>query len=209
MKTLKNIARNLFFATAIIGSAVTANAQASERIYHDAEAFDLKSHVKEVVLIGEYDNDTTRFDSNGAIMGYDEYQITRDKEGRLTSITLDTTYLDSTIVNGVLEVEPYNYRESHEFNWDKNRVSKYSYELLCDYYVSGGVGFTSTGNTFKYNRKGEITSMTSEYRVTEDKYFYSNYKYDNHGNWIERKVTTEYNEEKTSNIEIRIITYYE
>ena len=61
----------------------------------------------------------------------------------------------------------------------------------------------------KYNNKGEVESMTSTYKVVEDVYFYSDYKYDDHGNWIERKVTTVYDGENKSEIETRTITYYE
>ena len=209
MKTFKNIVRNFFIISTIIGSAFTVSAQSSTRIYHDAEAFQLKGHVKECVVLDDYSNDTTKFSSNGAIIGYDNYKITRDNKGRLTSITIDTTYIDTTIVEGNITVEPYEYQEWQEFSWDKNRVIEYLYGQSCCYYESGGWGSGSTGNTYKYNNKGEVESMTSTYKVVEDVYFYSDYKYDDHGNWIERKVTTVYDGENKSEIETRTITYYE
>lgn len=200
----------LILATTIIGGQFTSNAQSATRIYHDAEAYGLKGHVKSVTTKEHYNDKIQQFSPDGAIIVSDEYKITRDKKGRLTDLIIDTTYLDSTFVDGKFVPDPYDYYEWVSFVWDKKQVVEITCGQHSLYQVSLGAGGGSAGLYFKYNRKGEVSTMTFQYKAAEPEiYTYSNYKYDDHSNWIERKVNLKYNETNETYIETRSITYYE
>ena len=89
---MKNILRKTFVLFTIISCAICVNAQ-STRIYRDAEAFDLKGHVKKVVISSSEASDALEewsFLSNGSVSTdkFDLAYISRDKQNRLKGLTV-------------------------------------------------------------------------------------------------------------------------
>lgn len=106
------------------------------------------------------------------------------------------------------------------YKWsDNNRVS--SKQSLSDYETSYGDGATH----FFYNSDGVLTHTTTDGGEGEDgrmrnmKTVYSDYQFDEMGNWISRKSTTTYqvdeygdgswNNRTDTDKEVRVITYYD
>lgn len=101
MAIFRNIIGGVFIFSTIIGCSISANAQSIERIYNDAEIFNLKGHVKEFATFSDLGmgeiNDTVQkaeFEPNGQIVTDDNEFITRDSINRLIKIYSETLYLN-------------------------------------------------------------------------------------------------------------------
>ena len=116
---MKNILRKTFVLFTIISCAICVNAQ-STRIYRDAEAFDLKGHVKKVVITSSEAPaapEEWSFLPNGSI-STDEFNlvyISRDNQNRLKGLTLGEISL-----NGDEDCEDDLELSPKDFFWRKS-----------------------------------------------------------------------------------------
>ncbi|MBR3830463.1 MAG: hypothetical protein IKJ52_04330 [Muribaculaceae bacterium] len=181
-------------------SYTSISTQSRNKTYDDAKAYRLKGHVKECI----YSSDTTCFKPNGELVDCDNYKAIRNHKGQLMHLsrkyTEYSTYDNST--------DTIDYSETISFVWENDTVVSNGYSI---YYCSSDYAHNNSMlNSYKFNDFGEINAIESIWNgVVIDYSIYSDYKYDDHGNWIERKVTTEYDGENKSVIETRTITYYE
>ena len=100
MKTFKNIVRNFFIISTIIGSAFTVSAQSSTRIYNDAEAFNLYGPVKSFSekTKGYLSREpiTISFNADGSIISDNE--VFRNDDGTLDSYSYISSIDSNTII---------------------------------------------------------------------------------------------------------------
>lgn len=162
MTTISNFTRNLFIASTIIGSAMAINAQSSERTFNDAEAFNLKGHVKECVTLNE-SQDTISFVSfcNDGYFSIDDNDfVYRDDNGRITRMfSANIEYIDSLVTENGETIEV------SDFAWDR-------YNLICNEKVkrilneSEGTEFSVYAETYgveflwKDNKVTKVESYT-------------------------------------------------
>lgn len=214
MKTFKNIISSLFIMITIVGSSVSSMAQTSGRIYNDAEAFNLKGHVKECVTYDEdgYDIMSVSFKSNGEWV-MDEYQLERDDQNRLLGfrdISIDTTYIEDEEGHIQMDSNIITSDTYCGFSWENNQVVEYCAYCCWSGSVWGGKNTYDIHN-YEYDNNGNVTNeVYCDGHTHAEYYTYTYIKYDSHGNWIERKVKTSYynNDDSFNSVETREIVYY-
>lgn len=209
-RTLTTSMRKRFFialmAVSALFSAVSVNAQ-STRQYHDAEAYNLKGHVKECI---KNSDDTITFNQDGSIAHPKLKDIERDKDGKLVHYSYIYSEPDDSDSSSAT---CYN-----NFKWENNQVKESESYVSLDkddflsWYVSAKPEY----------EKGELVRDRVLDFIGEWMCDYINLEYDSHGNWVKRvailcrsfpsgdeeDAEDEYVYHSYS-IETRQITYYE
>lgn len=167
-----------------------AYAQENKRIYFDAEAFDLKGHVK---VCGN-----NKFSIDGALfIPQHEYERIEREGNRISRIVYEDTP----------SAEVYT-----EFCWENGRVVMSSYSAVSSYTDEFGTNLSSEYNIreYKYNTSGYIIEMTeSNGKALSWTYRYEYIEFDNHGNWTKRRrITVIEDYDRNIEIETRNIIYY-
>ena len=178
MKTFKNIVRNFFIMSTIIGSAFSVSAQSSTRIYHDAEAFDLKGHVKECVSLSRvadfpysfYEISTECFNTNGSWMPKsDNSTIYHNENNRIESYSDSTQYDDNE----------YS-KNTTTFIWSNGKVRE-----IDNYHYYNTLTNVSDSMFIKYeyNNDGLISTETSIINIYKKVTNYEYTKFDGFCKW--------------------------
>lgn len=140
--------------------AVTVGMQAQTK-FHDAEANDVKGAVKKMTI---------------NVMGRDQvFTFSEDGKAQIEGLT-DVVYdADGYIQSAKMNIQ--GQQVGVTYTWENGRIKSQSMDMM-------GQKMTITHN---YNDKGEVTSDAINMGGQEMSSPYSDYKYDDHGNWISRK----------------------
>lgn len=185
---MKNV-KSLLAVALVLLSVLPAMSKTSERVYFDAEAYDLKGHVK---VCG-----TDSFAIDGAIVIEGIERIEREGN-RLARIVFEDTPL----------VEEYT-----EFIWVDDRLMERNYSSIdtsvVDEYFAGSTEYSSLYYT--YDNNGYVSEVIwSDGKTMSGTYRYEYLEFDDHGNWIKRRrITVEDGFDENIEIETREISYYE
>ncbi len=148
--------------------------------------FELKGKVKQC---------TWNYDGTKIVRTFDENGFWKTNDGQaLSAIYTSGIKRDSQkrIVQGLMDTD--NNGEDYAYNSDGSKKS-YCYHYFDDV----------SNETYKYDDKGNMTSVVSSDMDGEWKTTYVDVKYDDHGNWTERKAK---NQEGGTSVEKRTIVYY-
>ena len=157
-------------------NGVTQTRQVGKDGFKDYLTFDLKGNVKKVT----YDNKSREFDKNGKLMASENEKVLYDNEGRISEIKVE--------VNSLGGGSKYKY----------DSYGRVEFETI---YLSVLGNTKEEKNHVFYNEKGQVVKIAYTNWLGEGVRTYSDYIYDNHGNWISRK-------ENGTTIEKRSIEYY-
>lgn len=185
---MKNV-KSLLAVAFVLLSVLPAMSKTSERVYFDAEAYDLKGHVKEC--------GTDSFAIDGAIVIEGIERIEREGN-RLARIVFEDTPLTEVWT---------------EFIWVDDRLMERNYSSID---TSGAVedfaGATEYSiSSYTYDNNGYVSEMVwSDGKATSETYRYEYLEFDDHGNWIKRRcVIVVEGFDENIEIETREISYYE
>jgi len=167
--------KKIFMMITMLAVAVGMQAQK----YHDVELNEAKGPVKSISM-----------DMMGTPM-----TITFDKDGKMTREGMTDAVYDD---NGFLQSAKWEMRGQQvavSFKWENGRPKSQSTNMMGNEFVV----------TYTYNDKGAIAAQGMNMGGQEMSIPYTDYKYDDHGNWISRKVSMMGQERETT----RKIEYYE
>ncbi len=195
MKTFKNIVRNFFIISTIIGSAFTVCAQSSTRIYYDAEAFNLYGSVKSFSekTKGYLSREpiSISFNADGSIISDNE--VFRNDDGTIDSYSYISSIDSNTIITLI-------------WNWNGNHI----YQISQSYYKKD-IDYAENAYTVEvfFAEEGKIDFAYDHMKKIE--YYFEFINYDEKGNWTECVCSwTEFDGGPVSYMTInREITYYE
>lgn len=195
MKTLKNIVRNFFIMSTIIGSAFSVSAQSSTRIYHDAEAFNLYGPVKSFSekTKGYLSREpiSISFNADGSIISDNE--VFRNDDGTIDSYSYISSIDSNTIITLI-------------WNWNGNHI----YQISQSYYKKD-IDYEENAYTVEvfFAEEGKIDFAYDHMKKIE--YYFEFINYDEKGNWTECVCSwNEFDGGPVSYMTInREITYYE
>ncbi|MBR4413733.1 MAG: hypothetical protein IKS59_00135 [Aeriscardovia sp.] len=148
--------------------------------FHDVEFNEAKGPVKKIV---------------SRVMGHEQV-TTFSKEGKMEREGLTNAVYDA---NGFLQSATMTMMQGQavdvKYKWEKGRV------------VSQTVNMMGRDMTTKrtYNDKGAVAAESMDMGGQEMNIPYTDYKYDDHGNWISRKTSMMFQEM----VQTRTIEYYE
>ena len=168
--------RKVFLTLAMIAVSVGMMAQTK---FHDVEAQEATGPVKSIVSSIMGNEQTVTFTPEGKM-----------EEGQFTDMVYDENgYLQSA------KMEMQGMKLDVKFTWKNGKVAGNTVNMM-------GQEMTAT---VAYNDKGapmsETINVAGQFLVTA----YSDYQYDDHGNWISRKATIQ----GQTMDQARTITYYE
>ena len=144
--------------------------------FHDVEANDAKGAVKSITTSMMGQEQKTTFTVDG-------------KEENLNNAVYDENgYLQSA------KVSANGMEMNVKYKWENGKVISQTMNVMGQ----------DMPTTFVYNDKGEIVKQSMNMGGQEMVIEYSDYKYDDHGNWISRKISV-----MGQNMEVpRTIVYY-
>ena len=158
--------------------AVSFAAQAQSK-FHDVEANEATGPVKSISMNMMGQNIVTNFSKDGKMQGESYSDAVYDEQGYLKSVK-------RTMMQQQVEVK---------YTWENGRIVSQTMNMMGRDMV---VKFT-------YNDKGAIAAQIMDMGGQEMNMPYTDYKYDDHGNWISRKMSMMGNEMEQT----RTIEYYE
>ena len=158
--------------------AVSFAAQAQSK-FHDVEANEATGPVKSISMNMMGQNIVTNFSKDGKMQGESYSDAVYDEQGYLKSVK-------RTMMQQQVEVK---------YTWENGRIVSQTMNMMGRDMV---VKFT-------YNDKGAIAAQIMDMGGQEMSMPYTDYKYDDHGNWISRKTSMMGNEMEQT----RTIEYYE
>lgn len=127
--------------------------------FHDVEANDAKGAVKAIKSQMMGQDQIVTFTEDGKQEGLTDAQY--DADGYLQSAKLSSMGMEVSIT----------------YKWENGRIKSQSMNLM-------GQDMTTTAT---YNEKGELVSQTMDMGGQKMEITFSDYKYDDKGNWISRK----------------------
>ena len=140
---------------------VTIGMQAQK--FHDVEANDAKGAVKKMITNAMGQEQTINFSQDGKM----------EQEGVADRVYDDNGYIKAA------KVDVRGQQMEVKYTWENGRVKSQSMEMM-------GQPMTVT---HKYNDKGENTADVIDVAGQTIESAYSDYKYDEKGNWISRKTS--------------------
>ena len=130
--------------------------------FHDVEANDAKGAVKSITT---------------SMMGQ-EMKTTFSEDGKMTSGNLTEAVYDENGYAKSVEMEGMQGQKMKiNYTWENGKVKTQTMDMM-------GQGVTIT---LSYNDKGAIAAQSMNFGGQEMSTPYTDYKYDDHGNWIYRK----------------------
>lgn len=168
--------KKLLTMIAMLTLSVGMMAQAK---FHDVEANEATGPVKSISM---------------TMMG-NPVKIDFTKEGKMQREGLTDAVYDA---NGYLQsakMERGGQQITLKLKWENGRVKSQETNVMGNTFAT----------TYVYNEKGAVASQSMNMGGQEMSIPYSNYKYDDHGNWISRKTSMMGQEVETT----RTIEYYE
>ena len=158
--------------------AVSFAVQAQSK-FHDVEANEATGSVKSISTNMMGRDIVINFTQEGKMQGEGISDAVYDAEGYLQSVK-------RTMMDQAIEVK---------FKWENGRVASQSMNMMGNDMVI----------KYTYNDKGAIDAQIMDMGGQEMKMPYTDYKYDDHGNWISRKSSMMGQEMEQT----RKIVYYE
>ncbi len=152
--------KKAFLMMALLVLPFALHAQAK---FHDVEANDAKGAVKSITT---------------SVMGNTQ-KVTFTEEGKMQQDGLSNVVYDDNGYVKSAEVEAQGMKMTLSYTWENGRVKSQSTSIMGQQ--------MSTTNI--YNEKGEIIKQVINMGGQEMNAEYSDYKYDDHGNWISRKAS--------------------
>lgn len=192
------------------------------RKYYDAAAFGLKGHVKEIVIEQKFDDGAEwheigrkNFNKDGSFKGClisDNEEITRDNAGLIISVksSKKTTNLMDEVISGlsiVGKAKEFEKREEIYYKYDNSGFRKETEERV---YIDNQLRTTHRIH-YVLDKDNILSLELSEKNGKNSLWSYSNYEFDDYGNWISRKGVTDVEfltKEKIYYTERCIITYW-
>ena len=162
----------------IAALAMTVAMQAQTK-FHDVEANEAKGPVKSMTMNMMGNERTTNFSQDGKMQSAEMTDAVYDADGYIQSAKISIQGQSATV----------------KFSWENGRLKTQTVNAM-------GQEIKTTHN---YDANGLITSDTIDMGGMNIESPYSDYQYDDHGNWISRK-TTMMGQEMTVT---RTFTYYE
>lgn len=162
----------------IAALAMTIAMQAQSK-FHDVEANEAKGPVKTMTMDMMGNTRTTNFTADGKMQSAEMTDAVYDADGYIQSAKINIQGQSATV----------------KFGWENGRLKTQTVNAM-------GQEIKTTHN---YDANGVITSDSIDMGGMAMESPYSDYKYDDHGNWISRK-TSMMGQEMTIT---RSFTYYE
>ena len=131
--------------------------------FHDLEANDLKGPVKSVAV---------------SAMGI-EQKTTFSPDGKMSQDNMTNAVYDENGYLKTAEVETRGVKASVSYTWENGKIKTQTTNLMGQQVIV----------TSNYNAKGEVVSQNMNMGGQDMKIEYSDYKYDDKGNWISRKTS--------------------
>ena len=151
--------KKLFMMLALMAMPFAMQAQTK---YHDVEANDAKGAVKSITVSMMGQERKTTFDENGKMQ----------QEGLKNAVYDDNGYIKSA------EMEAQGMSIKVTYAWENGKLKSQTMDVMGQ----------SMPQVNVYNEKGEVVKQTMNMGGQEMTIEYSDYKYDDNGNWISRKV---------------------
>ncbi|MBR2102831.1 MAG: hypothetical protein IJ928_08780 [Prevotella sp.] len=149
--------------------------------FHDVEANEATGPVKSI---------------ESSVMGQSQ-TITFSQDGKMTGGNLKNVVYDADGYIKAAEMEGFQGMEMKvSYKWENGKIVSRTMDM------GGGRSFTTT---IKYNEKGAPASESMNFGGQAMENPYTNYKYDDHGNWISRTGSMMGQEME----QVRTIKYYE
>lgn len=152
--------KKVFVMMAMLAVSFAVQAQTK---FHDVEANDATGAVKSITSQMMGRDIVVTFTEDGKMQREGMSDAKYDADGYLQSATMSFQGQEMTIT----------------YKWENGRVKSQSMNMM-------GQDFTTTRT---YNEKGAPASETINMGGNEMNSPYSDYKYDDHGNWISRKTS--------------------
>jgi len=152
--------KKIFMLMMMLAVAVGIEAQTK---FHDVEANDAKGAVKKMISNMMGQEQTINFSQDGKMEQSNTTDIAYDADGYIKSA----------------KVEVQGQQMEVKYTWENGRVKSQSMEMM-------GQPMTVT---HKYNEKGENTADEINVAGQTMETAYSDYKFDEKGNWISRKTS--------------------
>ena len=130
--------------------------------FHDVEANDAKGPVKSMTVSMMGHENVIKFSQDGKM----------EQEGMSDAVYDDNGYLKSA------KMERQGMEVSTSYVWEDGRVKSQITSVMGQEIKSTNI----------YNDKGELVKQSIDMGGQEMSMEYSDYKYDDHGNWISRKT---------------------
>ncbi|MBR5654950.1 MAG: hypothetical protein IKX22_12840 [Prevotella sp.] len=147
--------------------------------YHDVELNEATGPVKSITQDVMGNLQTTLFTEEGKMQREGISDVLYDGDGYLRSYKMEVQGMEMSVT----------------YKWENGKVVSQTMDM-------GGQGFTITRT---YNEKGATATESMNFGGNEMVTPYTDYKYDDHGNWISRKGSMMGQEMEQT----RTITYYE
>ena len=163
----------------MIAALTMTVAMQAQTKFHDVEANEAKGPVKSMTMNMMGNDRTTNFSQDGKMQSAEMTDAVYDADGYIQSAKISIQGQSATV----------------KFSWENGRLKTQTVNAM-------GQEIKTTHN---YDANGLITSDTIDMGGMNIESPYSDYQYDDHGNWISRK-TTMMGQEMTV---IRSFTYYE
>ena len=151
--------KKLFMMLALMAMPFAIQAQTK---YHDVEANDAKGAVKSITVSMMGQERKTTFDENGKMQ----------QDGLKNAVYDDNGYIKSA------EMEAQGMSIKVTYAWENGKLKSQTMDVMGQSMPTVNV----------YNEKGEVVKQTMNMGGQEMTIEYSDYKYDDNGNWISRKV---------------------
>ena len=163
----------------MIAALTMTVAMQAQTKFHDVEANEAKGPVKSMTMNMMGNDRTTNFSQDGKMQSAEMTDAVYDADGYIQSAKISIQGQSATV----------------KFSWENGRLKTQTVNAM-------GQEIKTTHN---YDANGLITSDTIDMGGMNIESPYSDYQYDDHGNWISRK-TTMMGQEMTVT---RTFTYYE
>ena len=163
----------------MIAALTMTVAMQAQTKFHDVEANEAKGPVKSMTMNMMGNERTTNFSQDGKMQSAEMTDAVYDADGYIQSAKISIQGQSATV----------------KFSWENGRLKTQTVNAM-------GQEIKTTHN---YDANGLITSDTIDMGGMNIESPYSDYQYDDHGNWISRK-TTMMGQEMTVT---RTFTYYE
>lgn len=157
---MKKQLKKAFLMMALAALPLAMQAQTK---YHDVEANDAKGAVKSITVSMMGQEQTTQFTEEGKMQMDALKEASYDDNGYLKTTTIEANGMTVTM----------------SYTWENGKVKKQSSTVMGQ----------QVETTYIYNDKGEITKQQVNMGGQEMALEFTDYKYDDHGNWISRKTT--------------------
>lgn len=173
---MKKTMKKLSLLVALLAMSITVQAQTT---FHDVEANEAKGDVKAITSTMMGRTEVVNFTKEGKMQREGLSDVVYDADGYLQSAT----------------VEAMGQKGSISYTWENDRVKGTTVKMMGQ----------EIKTTYNYDDKGIVTSSTVNIGGQQIETPFTDYKFDDHGNWISRKTTM-----MGQNLELtRTIEYYE